>query len=55
MIAAEQLGRRCYALEISPHYCDVILRRWIHFVGEDKAPYDLVDQYRIVAEEEVMA
>lgn len=28
MIAAEQLGRRCYMMEIDPHYCDVILARW---------------------------
>ncbi len=54
LIAAEQLGRRCCALEISPHYCDVIVRRWIHFVGEN-APADLVRRYRVVAEEEVKA
>ena len=53
LIAAEQLGRRCYAIEISPHYCDVIVRRWIHFVGEQLAPPDLVDRYRLVAEQEV--
>ena len=53
LIAAEQLGRRCCALEISPHYCDVIVRRWIHFVGEDHAPADLVRRYRVVAEQEV--
>lgn len=47
LIAAEQLGRRCYALEISPHYCDVIVRRWIHFAGEEKASPELVDRYRI--------
>lgn len=46
LIAAEKLGRRCYALEISPHYCDVILRRWIAFVGEDSAPAELVERYR---------
>ena len=28
LIAAEQLGRRCYGLEISPAYCDVIVQRW---------------------------
>ncbi len=27
MVAAEQLGRRCYGLEISPAYCAVILQR----------------------------
>jgi len=33
LIAAEQLGRRCYALEIEPAYCDVSVRRWEHVTG----------------------
>lgn len=33
LIAAEQLGRRCYGLEIEPRYCDVIVRRWEAFTG----------------------
>ena len=28
LIASEQLGRTCYGLEISPAYCDVIIKRW---------------------------
>lgn len=28
LIAAERLGRRCFAMEIEPRYCDVILARW---------------------------
>ena len=28
MIACEQLGRRCYAVELDPRYCDVIRRRY---------------------------
>ena len=28
LIAAEQTDRKCYGLEISPQYCDVIVRRW---------------------------
>ena len=28
LIAAEQLGRKCYGMEISPQYCDVIVKRW---------------------------
>jgi len=28
-IAAEQLGRRCYGMEISPAYCAVILQRCV--------------------------
>ena len=27
LIAAHRLGRRCYGMEISPRYCDVILKR----------------------------
>jgi len=33
-IAAEQLGRRCYGLEISPQYCDVIVQRFENFSGK---------------------
>ncbi len=28
LIAAEQLGRRCFLMELDPAYCDVIVRRW---------------------------
>ena len=31
IMAAEQLGRRAYCMEIDPHYCDVILERWESF------------------------
>lgn len=34
VIAAEMTGRRCYAIEISPVYCDVIVRRWEEFTGK---------------------
>jgi DNA modification methylase len=33
IIAAEKLGRRCYAMEIEPRYCDVAIRRWEAFTG----------------------
>ena len=32
-IAAEQLGRKCYGMEISPQYCDVIVKRWENLTG----------------------
>ncbi len=53
LIAAENLGRRCFALEISPHYCDVIVRRWLHLVGKRHAPADLVSRYAVTAGEGV--
>ncbi|GAF79444.1 unnamed protein product, partial [marine sediment metagenome] len=34
LIAAEQLDRKCYGIEISPAYCDIIIRRWEEFTGK---------------------
>lgn len=33
LIAAEQLGRKCYGLEIDPRFCDVIVARWEELTG----------------------
>jgi len=33
IIAAEQLGRRCYAMEIEPKYVQVAIERWQNFTG----------------------
>ena len=34
MIAAEQVGLRCYMMELDPHYCDVIIERWENLTGK---------------------
>ena len=35
LIACEQLeNRRCFAMEIDPHYCDVIIARWEKLTGK---------------------
>ena len=34
LIAAEQLGRKCYGMEISPAYCDVVVKRWETLTGQ---------------------
>jgi DNA modification methylase len=34
IIAAEQLNRTAYAMELEPQYCDVIVRRWENLTGE---------------------
>jgi DNA modification methylase len=34
LIAAEQLGRRCFAIELEPRYVQVILDRWAAFTGK---------------------
>lgn len=33
MIACEQLDRKCYMMELDPHYCDVIIARWEKLTG----------------------
>ena len=33
LIAAEQLNRKCYGVEISPAYCDVVVERWQELTG----------------------
>lgn len=34
LIAAEQVKRRCYTMELDPKYCDVIVKRWELLTGE---------------------
>lgn len=34
LIAAEQNNRKCYGMEISPAYCDVIVQRWEKLTGK---------------------
>lgn len=34
LIAAEQLGRVAYLMEISPKYCDIIINRWEEYTGK---------------------
>jgi len=34
IIAAEQTERRCYAMELSPVYCDLAVKRWEEFTGK---------------------
>jgi DNA modification methylase len=34
LIAAEQVERRCFMIEMDPAYCDVIVDRWEKFTGK---------------------
>lgn len=34
LIAAEQVNRTCYMMELDPKYCDVIIQRWETLTGE---------------------
>jgi DNA modification methylase len=35
IMAAEQIGRRAFCMEIDPHYADVAVRRWQAFTRRD--------------------
>jgi DNA modification methylase len=37
LIACEQLGRSCFALEVSPAFCDVVVQRWEELTGQQAA------------------
>ncbi len=34
LIAAEQINRKCYMMELDPKYCDVIIKRWETLTGK---------------------
>lgn len=34
LIAAERLGRSCFAVERNPRFCDVIVQRWEQYTGQ---------------------
>jgi DNA modification methylase len=42
LIACEQLGRACYALELAPAFCDVVVQRWEELTGKqaERVPAD---------------
>ena len=35
IIACEQTGRKCRAVEISPAYCAVAIQRWVDVTGKE--------------------
>ena len=43
LIACEQLGRTAHTIEIDPHYADVIIQRYIDFVGTDEEVEQITD------------
>lgn len=56
LIAADQLKRRCYAVELDPKYCDTTVKRYIEQTKDDTDVFLLRDgleiPYKKVLEEE---
>ena len=40
LIACEQLGRKCYMMELDPKYCDVIRKRWWKFTHDTEEGWE---------------
>jgi DNA modification methylase len=40
LIACEKTNRKCYMMELDPHYCDVILSRWETYSGKEAKRVD---------------
>jgi DNA modification methylase len=34
LIACEKTSRKCFGMELDPHYCDVIVKRWEDYTGK---------------------
>ena len=47
LIAAAQLGRRCFGMEIEPRYCDIVVRRYIATAGKNAVSKKIIDRYLI--------
>lgn len=50
LIAADQLGRRCRAVELDPRYVDVAVRRWQAYTGRKATHSDTGRSFAEIAE-----
>lgn len=41
LIACEQLRRKCYLMELSPAFCDAILKRYVKFCHDNNLPIEI--------------
>jgi DNA modification methylase len=51
IIAAQQIDRICFGMEIDPKYVDVIVRRWQKFTGEQATLLDTNRTFDDIANE----
>lgn len=42
LIASEKLNRKCYGIEISPAYCDIIVKRWVNFRKKNEKSFRVI-------------
>lgn len=55
LITCQQLGRRCYTMELDPRYADVIVKRYMKFAGADRVPLLRNGKKIVVSKELILA
>lgn len=53
LVAAARLGRRCLGVEIDPHYCDVVVRRFIATAGASAVSREVIERWGVAPRQEV--
>jgi len=46
LIACQKLNRKCFMMEIDPHYCDIIIKRWENYTGKKDYKDIIIEQNR---------
>lgn len=53
LIASEELNRICYGQELSPNYCDVIVKRYVTYMRKENKPYTIKRNSVILSEDDI--
>lgn len=48
LIACEQIGRICYGIEISPAYCDIIVKRWVKWMQKNSKQFSIKKNGQVI-------
>lgn len=54
LIVSEQLGRKCIGTELSPAYCDVIVKRYINFIAKKGVNAIITRNGEVISHEEFL-
>ena len=53
LIACEKTERKCFMMELDPHYIDVIITRWQNFTGDEAIRKEDGETFNAVSERAV--
>lgn len=51
LIGAEQTGRKAFLMELDPKYCDVIIKRWQDFTGQEAVHADTGQTFKEMSDD----